>query len=111
MKRRTFLKRSMVGAGGIAGMSYAGLATSVGNTLSDAKTQPGAEANEKIGRPVRITSISFATGLPLDGIVKYVDKAGFAHMDLIVLPEVCRGQKDNTEEGLDGPTLTAMAAL
>ena len=111
MKRRTFLKRSMVGVGGIAGMTHAGLATAGSNTLNDAKTEPGVGSKEAVGRPVRITSISFANGLPLDGIVKYVDQAGAAHVDVIILPEVCRGQKDNTEEGLNGQTITAMAAL
>jgi predicted amidohydrolase len=64
-----------------------------------------------VGRPVRVTSISFPTGLPLDEIVEYVDKAGAAHVDVIALPETCRGQKEGTQEDLDGPTVTAMAAL
>src|SRR5262249_35479313 len=68
-------------------------------------------SKEKVGRPVRITSISFAPGLPLEEIVKYVDQAGGDHIDIIALPETCRGQKENTQEDLNGPTLKAMAAL
>ena len=42
---------------------------------------------------------------------EYVDRAGAAHVDVIALPETCRGQKENTQEALDGPTLNAMSAL
>ena len=77
--------------------------------------QPGAEhggrSGDLIGRPVRITSISFPNGLSLDEIAENVDKAGSARVDVIALPELCRGQNDKSEEDLHGPTVTAMAAL
>lgn len=40
-----------------------------------------------------------------------MEKAGSANVDVIALPEQCRGINDKTEEDLNGPTVTAMAAL
>ncbi len=67
--------------------------------------QPG----QKIGRPVRIVSLSF-NGKKLEEIAKVVDREGAKGADLIILPETWRGQKDSPET-LEGPTVTAMAAL
>ncbi len=111
MKRRTFLKNSMVGVGGLAGMNLAGPTTEGSTTTSRATNEPGGASDGKVGRLVRVTSISFPNGLPLDKIAEHVDKAGAANVDVIALPEVCRGQNDRSEENLDGATVTAMAAL
>ena len=111
MERRTFLTNSILGASGLAGVANAGLDRDEATAVGDGKTVPIAGSNDTVGRPVRITSISFANGLPLEEIVGYVDRAGAAHVDVIALPETCRGQKENTQEALDGPTLNAMSAL
>jgi predicted amidohydrolase len=92
-------------------MTPAGLATGVANGVSAASAEEQAQPGDQIGRPVRITSISFPNGVPLEEIAEHVDNAGSAKMDVIALPELCRGQNDNSEEDLRGPTLTAMAAL
>jgi predicted amidohydrolase len=49
--------------------------------------------------------------LSLHEIAEQVDKAGSANVDIIALPELCRGQNDKSEEDLQGPTVTTMAAL
>ena len=64
---------------------------------------------QKIGRPVRIVSLSF-NGKSLAEIAEVVDREGAKGVDLIILPETWRGQEDSPES-LDGPTVTAMAAL
>ncbi len=62
-----------------------------------------------VGRPVRVVSISFRDrGLP--EIVDVVAREGARGADLIVLPETWHGQGDSPEP-LDGPTITALAAL
>ena len=111
MKRRAFLKNSLVGASGLAGMTCAGLAIGETQERNEAKSEPESRPVDKVGRAVRITSISFPNGVPLDEIAWHVDKAGSANVDVIALPELCRGQDDKTEEDLHGPTVTAMAAL
>jgi predicted amidohydrolase len=111
MQRRTFLKSSMAGVSGLAGMTYAGLATGNANGTSAASTQEQAKAGDRLGRPVRITSISFPIGVPLEEIARHVDDAGSAQVDVIALPELCRGQDEQSIEDLRGPTVTAMAAL
>jgi hypothetical protein len=65
-------------------------------------------ATDKIGRAVRIVSISFS-GKPLELIAKIVDQEGAGGTDLIALPETWRGQTN--PETLDGPTVKAMAAV
>ena len=111
MKRRTFLKNSMVGVGGLTGIGYRGLTLGQPNNMP----QPGAEheggSGDIIGRPVRITSISFPNGLSLDEIADHVDMSGSARADVIALPELCRGLNDKSAEDLHGPTVTTMAAL
>ena len=67
--------------------------------------------SQGIGRPVRITSISFAIGETLETIAGLVDAEGARGADLIVLPETWRGQDGHVPETLEGPTITAMAAL
>jgi predicted amidohydrolase len=111
MKRRTFLMKSMLDIGGLAGVANAGLAKAEATTGGDDHARPSTGLRDTVGRPVRITSISFANGLPLEEIVRYVDQAGTAHVDVIAMPETCRGQTENTQEDLNGPTLKAMAAL
>jgi len=64
-------------------------------------------ADGKIGRPVRVVSLSFS-GKPLEQIVQLVDREGSRGADLIALPETWRGQ---TPEKLDGPAVTAMSKL
>jgi len=111
MKRRTFLKHSVVGVSGLVGMNYASLATGRSIRMSEAKTEQGDRSSDGVGRLVRITSISFPNGLSLDEIAEQVDKAASANVDVIALPELCRGQNDKSEEDLHGPTVTTMAAL
>ena len=65
---------------------------------------------KKTGRPVRVVSLSFRDKA-LQEIVARVNREGARGADLIVLPETWRGQKGDTSEPLDGPTVTAMAAL
>jgi predicted amidohydrolase len=71
----------------------------------------GAEGN--IGRPVRIVSIGFlgSTSISLEEIAKHVDQEASRGADVVLLPELCRGQDASSEEPLHGPTVTAMAAL
>jgi predicted amidohydrolase len=92
-------------------MSYAGLAIGESNRTSEATTEQRGKLGDKAGRLVQITSISFPNGLSLDEIAEHVDKAGSAGVDVIALPELCRGQDDKSEEDLHGPTVTRMAAL
>ncbi len=68
---------------------------------------------EKIGRPVRVTSISFANGRTRDDVFALVDREGARGADLIALPETFLGQAadNSTMETLDGPTVTGLAAL
>jgi beta-ureidopropionase len=111
MKRRTFLRNSVIGVSGLAGMNYASLATGELNMRSESTTQQHSSPSDGVGRLVRITSISFPNGVPLEEIGQQVDKAGAAKVDVIALPELCRGQDDKSEEDLHGPTVTMMAGL
>ncbi len=82
-----------------------------GETNSAAAPPPSDDATS-VGRPVRIVSIGFqGTSMPLEQIVKHVDEEGARGADVIALPETCRGQNASSEEPLNGPTVTAMAAL
>lgn len=111
MKRRTFLKSSMAGVGGLAGIGYRGLTLGQPNNMPQHDAEQEGRSGDIIGRPVRITSISFPNGLSLDEIAENVDRAASNRADVIALPELCRGQNDKSEEDLHGPTVTAMAAL
>jgi predicted amidohydrolase len=114
MKRRAFLKNSMVGVGGIAGMACSAIESDSGRlsgaTLT-AEPHGASEVSGVMGRPVRVTSISFPNGLSVEQIAEVVDKAGAAGTDVIALPELCRGQNEKSREDLHGPTITAMSAL
>lgn len=63
-----------------------------------------------VGRPVRILSLSFHDK-SLEAIAGAIDREAASGVDLIALPEVWRGLKDGTQEALDGPTITTIAAL
>ena len=69
------------------------------------------DAPAVIGRPVRAVSIGFKPSLPLERIADLVDKEGARGADIIALPETCRGQDDKSQEGFDGPTISAMTRL
>lgn len=108
MKRRSFLRNAVVGAGSVALMS-AEARTAHGETES---TMLSADQKDKVmGRPVRIVSIGFKDSASLDEIARHVEPEASRGADIIVLPELCRGQNSTSEESLDGPTVTAMAAL
>ena len=79
--------------------------------MSETKAEPEIKPGERLGRPVRITSISFPNGVPLDEIAAHVDAAGSAGVDVIALPELCRGEDDKSREALHGSTVAAMAPL
>ena len=111
MKRRTFLRNSMAGVGGLASIGYPAAEAAAASGLSAAPSESGSKSREGLGRPVRITSLSFPSGLPLEEMARHVDKAGSAGADLIALPELCRGQDAKSREELHGPTVTAMSAL
>jgi predicted amidohydrolase len=64
---------------------------------------------QKIGRPVRVVSLSF-NSKSLAQIAGVVDREGAKGVDLLILPETWCGQKDSPE-ALDGPIVTTMAAL
>ena len=78
-----------------------------------ASADPAADSvqprGQKIGRPVRIVSLGF-NQKSVEAISQVVDREGSNGVDLIILPETWRGQKDKPES-LDGPIVTAMAAL
>lgn len=104
MKRRNFLMNTVVGMGALAGSGVGGLGAESLKASEDRQEQ-------KVGRPVRIVSIGFKDTQPLEAIVKRVDEEGALSPDVIILPELCRGQNQKSEEPLHGPTVTAMAAL
>ena len=86
------------------------VAVALGHAESPEQSDRGVQRPEqKIGRPVRIVSLSFS-GKSLAMIADVVDREGAKGVDLIILPETWRGQEDSPEP-LDGPTVTAMAAL
>ena len=111
MKRRTFLKTSTAGVSGLAGIGYSALASGGIPDPGGLPREPEGSTGGGLGRPVRITSISFPNGLSLDAIVENVDQAGAAKVDVIALPETCRGLDDHSAEDLHGPTVTALAPL
>jgi predicted amidohydrolase len=105
MDRRQFLSSAAT-----LGTLASGLSAE-GDTATQERTAHSVEPQEKVGRPVRAVSIGFRPGLPLAKMVELVDQAGEQGADIIALPETCRGQDNKSEEGLDGPTISAMAAL
>lgn len=67
--------------------------------------------NEQLpGRQVRVTSISFGVR-PLEAIVDVIEAEAERGTDLIALPETWAGQTTNRPETLDGPIITAIAAI
>ena len=112
MQRRAFLKNSAIGIGTFAGMSSASLMAQGANPGQSSEPESGSQEGwgEEIGRPVRVVSIGFPD-LPLQQITEHIDREGSFGADIIVLPELCRGQDSTSEEDLNGPTITAMAAL
>ena len=104
MERRQFVKTAAISMGALA--SGAGLSHS-----AIAETPVPGEQPAAGGRPVRVVSIGFNPGLALERITELVDREGAAGADLIVLPETCRGQDEQTPEPLHGPTITAIAPL
>ncbi len=64
-----------------------------------------------IGRPVRVTSLSFANGKTLAEVVALVNRVSALGADVIALPETFLGQNDATPETLDGATVTALAEV
>lgn len=112
MKRRTFLKNTAIGMGAFAGAGLAGQKAELLKATEAADGVLPSGAEEKTGRPVRIVSIGFKdSSTSLEEIVRRVDNEGSHAVDVIVLPELCRGQDKTSEEPLHGPTVTAMAAL
>ncbi len=65
-------------------------------------------ASEKIGRPVRVVSLSFY-GNSISEILKIVDAEGAKGTDMIVLPETWRG--DQLLESIDGESITELSKL
>lgn len=64
--------------------------------------------SEKVGRPVRITSISFSER-PLERVLDIIDREAQRGTDLIILPETWTGHTDI--ETIEGKTITAMGEL
>ncbi|MGH9444857.1 MAG: carbon-nitrogen hydrolase family protein [Terriglobia bacterium] len=109
MKRREFLRDSAAGVAGVAA-EFGGSSLRASPAEGENRARDGTSGNE-IGRPVRVASIGFHPGRPLEEIVSLVDREGNQGTDLIALPETCRGQDETSQETLEGPTVTAMARL
>ena len=68
--------------------------------------------SERVGRPVRVVSLSFPVGRGLDEVAALVGSEAARGADLIALPETWRGQSsERPPETLEGPTIAAMAGL
>jgi len=104
MERRQFVKSAAIGMGALTSGVRAGHGFPAAQAAVD--TRPAGT-----GRPVRAVSIGFKPGLPLERIAELVDREGALGTDLIALPETCRGQNEQSQEPLDGPTISAMAQL
>ncbi len=105
MNRRQFLTNSAVVLGSVTSVAGAG------NVLGADGQNRSDEAPARVGRPLRVVSIGFKPGLSLQQIAGLVGQEGARGTDLIVLPETCRGQNDQSPEGLDGPTVSTLAGL
>ena len=68
------------------------------------------DLTDRVGRPVRVTSISF-TGKGLTEIGPIVEREAARGTDIIALPETWTGQTGHIPETLDGPTITRMKAV
>lgn len=115
MKRRTFIKNGAIGMASFAGTALSGLGAEAlqDSYAPDLAIASVSDNGQPIGRPVRIVSIGFnaEVPLPLAEVVKHVDGEGAQGVDVIILPELCQGQNETSEEPLHGPTVTAMAEL
>jgi predicted amidohydrolase len=69
---------------------------------------PEINASDKIGRPVRVVSLSFYEK-DIKEILKIVDQEGAKGTDIIVLPETWRG--DKLVETLEGESITELSKL
>lgn len=105
MDRREFIRNSAVALSSLAPAEAARAAVEQ-QEMTESAIAPG-----HVGRPVRAVSIGFTPGPSLEQIAGLVDKEGARGADLIALPETFRGQNDKTQETLDGPTVSALAAL
>lgn len=110
MRRRSFLRNAVVGAGSVAGalMSVEGRSA---HAEPETSLLSKGQMDEQIGRPVRVVSIGFQESASLEEIARHVEEEMSQGADVVALPELCRGQNSTSEESLDGPTVTAMAAL
>lgn len=63
--------------------------------------------DDKIGRPVRVVSLSFQNE-PLEKIAALVDAEAAKGVELVALPEIWPG---DAPQALDGPAVVAMSAL
>ncbi len=106
MDRRQFIRNSGVALGSLVSAEGAGDAFDQDNAAAR-----GNDGSPKIGRPVRAVSIGFKPGPSLEQIAGLVDKEGARGTDLILLPETFRGQDENSQETLDGPTVLALSQL
>jgi predicted amidohydrolase len=68
-----------------------------------------AEKPDRLGRPVRILSVSFREKTR-EQVLALVDQHAAAGVDLVILPETWLGQNESPES-LEGPTITAFAGL
>ncbi len=74
-------------------------------------TSRSQQRSDTLGRPVRVTSISFAMGRETAEIASIVEREAALGTDVIALPETWTGQNDHAPETLDGPAVTVMAAV
>ncbi len=110
MERRQFVKGAAAAIGAIAYGAQATPAMAQENAPTDA-------APAETRRMVRAVSVSFKsnvgvhTVVPLQRIADRVDLEAAKGTDLVILPEHCQGCNAQSQETLDGPTVTAMARL
>lgn len=81
-----------------------------GATLGSQVIAAEPASSNKVGRPVRVVSLSFR-GENMRNVLAAVEAEGARGADLIVLPETWRGQNDHTRETLAGPTLQELGTL
>jgi len=114
MQRRKFLKTS-TGIGALRALGFTALVADGqgGESAAERTRLPGADSATKVGRPVRVVSLATkGHERPLESLVELVDAEGSRGADIIALAETWRGINDRgSEESLDGPAVTAMAAL
>jgi predicted amidohydrolase len=114
MNRRMFLRNSAIGMGAVANVGFDDFKAEALNANPSPEPAASAKATwgDGVGRPVRVTSIGFKGGnVPLEKMASLVDEEGARGTDVIVLPELCRGMDNATDEPLHGPTVTAMSGL